>query len=78
MAISTGAQGTYANVTGVTDATAKGEIKALLDVMVALYGPADGSSAASPDFNLIPKHVKEKLDTEIAAIKTAIDAAPVV
>ncbi len=72
-----GAQGTYTDVTGIITAATKLEIYAAIDVMSALYTPADGESASNTDFNLIPLHVREKLADEIVAMKAAIDAAPI-
>ncbi len=74
----TGAQGTYVNVTGVIDAATKLELNAAIDAMTLLWSPATGTSASSPDFNLIPLHVREAIDREIVGVKAAIEAAPVV
>lgn len=73
---STGAQGTYADVTGVVNATAASEIVALLAELESMWTQTEGQAMDRPDFNLIPKHVSEKLSTELAAVAAAIAAAP--
>lgn len=72
----TGAQGTYANVTGVVNATAKAQVVTLLAELESMWTQTEGQSMDHPDFNLIPKHVSEKLSTELAAVAAAIAAAP--
>ncbi len=72
----TGAQGTYADATGVVNAAAQTEVTAMLDELEALWTQVEGQAMEKPDFNLIPKHVSEKLSTELDAIRAAIAAAP--
>jgi len=75
---------TYTDVTGVIDATADGEVAALLVLFKALIPdpsvPASGTGTAptSPDFGDIPPATCARLRTEFDALAAAIAAAPTV
>lgn len=71
-----GAQGGYVNVAVVVSAAAQTAILAEIDKLTALFNVADGAIAASPDFDMMPPHMADKLVVEITALKAAIDAAP--
>jgi hypothetical protein len=78
--------GTYADVTGVVDATAAPEIAAMItslsdlipDPRYASLAPDSSgqSPAATPDFDAIRPEYAEKLLLEIEALAAAIAAAP--
>jgi hypothetical protein len=69
--------GTYADVTGVVDATAAGQIAAFKTTFLNLFGTtATGNAAAHPDFNKIPAGVRATMTNEINAMFAAIAAAP--
>lgn len=71
------AVGTYADVTGVVDGTAAGEIVALIaELKSYIPDPTATVSAEKPDFDQIPPHTADKLRTEIDALAAAIAAAP--
>lgn len=76
MALQLGAQGTYANVTGVVDATAAAEVVALLALLKARWTPSDGESAPHTDMNLVSKDVAVLINAEVDAFAAAIAAAP--
>lgn len=78
MAVQEGAQGSYADVTGVVDATAAAEVVALLVLLQARWTPADGESAPHTDMNLVSKDVAALINAEIDAFAVAIAAAPTV
>lgn len=78
---------TYADVTGVVDATAAAEVVALGVLLKALFKDSAAydaietagtshTSAASPDFDQIPRHVADKINAEIDGVLAAIAAAP--
>lgn len=69
------AVGSYANLTNSTSANAKTEVKALLDVFLALFqvSPATGN-AAKPDMNTFDPQQVDRIKAEITAIKAAITA----
>jgi len=71
-----GAQGTYADATGVIDTTAAAEIVALLVLLQARWTPSDGESALHTDMNLVSKDVAALINAEIDAFAAAIAAAP--
>ena len=73
-----GAQGTYADVTGVIDATAAAEVVALLVLLQARWTPDDGSSAPHTDMNFVSKDVAALINAEVDAMAAAIAAAPTV
>lgn len=82
--------GTYTDITGVTNATAKGDIATNLINLAALMGvtltAGDGVTGAyvlleeagnpSPDFDAIRVEYRDKLGTEFAALWDSIDAGP--
>lgn len=83
--------GTYADVTGVVDATAAAEIVILVAALDGLLNDSyqessagqgnpdvgvSESSATTPEFDRIDRVVSEKLAAEIAAFAAAIAAAP--
>jgi len=78
MALTLGAQGTYADVTGVVDTTAAAEIVTILANFDALFNPGAGAQSSSPDFDMLPQAMIEKLQTEVTALAAAIAAAPTV
>jgi hypothetical protein len=74
-----GAFGTYTNVTGVVDVTAKAEIVAMFTSLRSLYGSESGGfgvPAAHTDFNKIPPSVRTQMLAELTAFAAAIAAAP--
>ena len=51
-------------------------LMAMIDTFMSLLpDPTKSASAEKPDFDQIPPHTSAKLRTELAAMKTAIDAA---
>ena len=69
--------GTYADVTGVVDATAAGEVAALGVILLAILpNSATGVAGASPDYDQIVPEVEQNLRAEIAALLAAVAAAP--
>lgn len=76
MALSLGAQGTYTDVTGIVNSTAAAQIVVLVATLKGLIETADGEAGSNPDFNMIPRHVQEKIVDEIDALAVAIAAAP--
>jgi hypothetical protein len=73
-----GAVGTYPDLVQVTSAAAKTEIEGLVDVLLALIpipteaNPSGEVAGASPDFDQIPRHVRERLITELTALRLAV------
>ena len=78
MALNEGPFATYADVTGVVDATAAAEVVVLIAALKALFDVADGESAASPEFARIDRPTRELLVGEIDGMAAAIAAAPTV
>ena len=91
MALSVGPFGTYADVTNVVSAAAQTEIIALLTELQTLipgtpsaFGAGSGTPVTSaseapmphPEFDKMQQDLADRLNVEIAAIKTAIDNAP--
>lgn len=90
MALNTGPFGTYADVTGVVNATAASEIAALTAELKTLipgdpvaYAAGAGTPAgaseqanASPEFDKMPLDLALRLRVEIDALAAAIAAAP--
>jgi len=78
MALNESPVGTYADVTGVVDATAAAEIVALIAVLQELVPqPATLTDyPGSPDFCNIPPAAAQQVQDEVAAIAAAIAAAP--
>lgn len=72
MALVTGAQGVYATVAGVIDATAKAEIAVMLQTFHDLIRPDAGIQPSSPDFFHIEKHIADKLNDELGAMAAAM------
>jgi|GEM_PF-2197689 len=71
--------GTYADVTGVVNATAAAEIAVLLaELKSFLPDPDDksGTPAKSPDYFHIVPSVSHKLRAELDALSASIAAAP--
>lgn len=73
--------GTYPAVTDIIGAPAAAEVAALSAPLLALFGSYTAStgvvvSAAHPDFNKISPAIRQKIQTEIAAVFAAIAAAP--
>lgn len=72
--------GGYTAVTEVTSAAAQTQILARVDLFLALFpdpeSESHAKSRAHPDFDLIHPHTVKLIRAEIAALKTAIDAAP--
>lgn len=71
--------GAYADITEVVSAAAQTEILAEIDKFLALIPDITADPpvvAATPDFDQIPPHTAQKLRTELASLKAAIDAAP--
>ena len=73
MAITYAPFGTYNDVTGVVDATAKGEIQTLLNNFENLFT----APTASPDWDRIPKDMRDMMEAELNYLIAAINAAPV-
>ena len=72
-----GPMGTYADVTGVVDATAAAEIVALVAELKSFIPDISAAvSAKHPDFDEIHPSTAEKLRAEIDAAAAAIAAAP--
>ena len=71
-----GAQGTYADATGVVDATAAAEIVVLIAAFKARYTVEDGESLPHTDMNLVSKDVAALINAELDAMAAAIAAAP--
>lgn len=73
---------TYADVTGVVDATAAAEVAALIVVFrnrLHLGGVGEteeGVEAPSPDFDYLPYELSLKLHAELTALAAAVAAAP--
>ena len=91
MALQVGPFGTYADVTGVVNATAASEIAALIVELKTLIPAAPSAFGAgagtpvtaaseqampSPEFDKMPKDLAERLLVEIDALAAAIAAAP--
>ena len=91
MALSTGPFGTYADVTGVVDATAAAEIAALVVELKTLipsapsaYSAGSGTPVAAaseaamphPEFDKMPQDLAERLLVEVNALAAAVAAAP--
>ena len=78
MAVNESPIGTYADATGVIDATAAAEVVALLAVMTGyIPDPSDQSDVAvSPDFWDMPPATASRIRAEITAMSAAIAAAP--
>jgi len=79
MAINESPVGTYADVTGIVNATAAAEVAALVVILKAYIIDPDstaGNVPASPDFALIPPSVARLLRAELDAMAAAIAAAP--
>lgn len=74
MAITFAPFGSYSNVTGVVDATAKGEIQTLLNNFENLFT----APTANPDWDRIPKDMRDMMEAELNSLMTAINAAPTV
>lgn len=74
--------GTYPDVTGVVNATAKTEIVALVAelkrfVPEPVIDEAGGAvSSPHPDFDQIPPQTRDKIRTEIDGLAAAIAASP--
>lgn len=68
--------GTYADVTGVVDATAAPEIVALVTELKTFLSGTSGQSMPHPDFDRIPPATRDLLIGEIDAFAAAIAAAP--
>ncbi len=70
--------GGYSNITDVVSAAAQTAILAEIDKLAALIpdGSAGDQPATSPEFDAIRPEYAVKLQTEITALKAAIDAAP--
>ena len=93
MALTVGPFGTYADATGVVDATAAAEIaamivslKTLLPVTPSAFGAGAGTPVTAgseqalphPEFDKIASDYAERLLVEIDALAAAIAAAPTV
>lgn len=91
MALTVGPFGTYADATGVIDATAAAEIVAMgVSLKTLIPGPANAFDAGSgtpvaavseqamphPEFDKMPFDLAERLLVEIDALLAAIAAAP--
>jgi len=91
MALTVGPFGTYADVTGVVDATAAPEVAALFVELKTLIpgapaafaagantpvGAASESPMPHPEFDKMPQDLAERLIVEIDALAAAIAAAP--
>lgn len=80
MAIDTIPVGGYANVTEVISAAAQTAVLAEINKFIALIPAETGASTdvhgVAPFYDFIPPPVASALRTELAALKTAIDAAP--
>lgn len=71
--------GGYTAPSEIISAAAQVIILAEIDKFLALIPDITADPpvpAATPDFDQIPPHTAQKLRVEIAALKTAIDAAP--
>lgn len=71
--------GTYADVTGVVDATAAGEIVALIAVIKGLFNPptaTDLHQMAAPLFNQFNLAQQTAIRAELDGLAAAIAAAP--
>lgn len=71
--------GVYANLTNATSAGAKTEIKALVDVFLALLPNPTGTGStntnrAIPLYDKIPPEICSAIRTELTALKAAITA----
>lgn len=71
-----GAQGTYADVTGIVDGTAAAEVVALIAAFKARYTATDGESLPHTDMNFVSKDVAVLINAELDAMAAAIAAAP--
>lgn len=70
--------GTYTTPTEIIIQAAQDEVLALLDVFLAkLPNSSTAAVGDSPDWDKISPEIETNIRAEIAAIKTAIDAAPV-
>lgn len=58
-----------------TDGTAKTAIDAAIDSIIALFVPAQGATAAHPDFDKLPASTANAIKLELDALKAAITAA---
>lgn len=81
MALNLVPMGTYADVTGVVDATAASEIDALIDLLLA-YVPDVATQDPSPtgeapNYDKWHPEVAVHIRAEIEAIRDAVAAAPV-
>lgn len=69
--------GGYTAVTEVISAAGQTAVLAQINKLLALIpDPTSSATPASPDFNVIDPRLATQLRLEIAALKTAIDAAP--
>ena len=84
MALNEGPFGTYPNVTGVVNATAKTEITALMTQLKNLIltdtatsgQPAGNPERIPPDFDPVRREYAALIHGEIAGVEAAIQAAP--
>ena len=91
MTLTVGPFGTYADVTGIVNATAAPEVVALFVTLKTLIPSAPSAFAAGagtpvgapseqplphPEFDKMPKDLAERLLVEIDAVAAAIAAAP--
>lgn len=69
--------GGYTNLTPKLTLVQKSQLNANIEKLKALIpDPAAGKSAPHTDFDLVHPETARKLRAEIAALKSAIDAAP--
>jgi hypothetical protein len=71
--------GTYANVTGVVNTTAKAEIVVLgaaFSTFLSQKGDAVGTAPRAPNFGDIPPATRALLQAEFDAVLAAIAASP--
>jgi len=80
MALNESPVGTYANVTGIVNATAAPQITTLFATLKSfIQDPTSQTDqAGSPDFLVIPPAAAQQLRDEIDAVAAAIAAAPTI